>query len=295
MLASLYNKRSMKRYGWDPTWLELSPDASAKDIVGAVKVFQVLHNLSVDGKVGPMTFRRLEAHKELLDLEMEENVISRKGRLIIGGVPHKVPFKVVNYLEKGGLSLYPSKHYRKRKGSVNQWVWHWDATLSAKHCHRILSGKRRASSHGCIDNDGTFYQFLDFQDVYSWHSGIGAVNKKSVGIDFSNAVYKKYNRWYTSKGYGPRPEIKAETNGHRHNLLGYYPEQIETAAHLFAVANKIMNIPLVWPGNHKRFKKTHLFDGHYGHYHCLKGKWDPAGMPWEEIIKKAKEILENEY
>jgi len=257
----------------------LPKDASPAAVVIRVRALQRAHGLKPDGKVGPTTFRRLVSYHAAVEPK------DFFGKLIISGKPVDVPFPVRNYLEPAGLSLYGAGHYRPRKKAASQVVWHWDATLSAGHCCRILNNKkRRASTHGCIDNDGIFYQFLDFGDVYTLNAGVRSVNKAAVAIDFSNAVYLKYNKWYTKHGFGVRPIIRAVTNGRKHTLLGYYPEQINTAKVLTLVLFREMGIPNLWPEHHNRLKRPHKFIGHMGHYHCKRGKWDPAGAPWHRMM-----------
>ena len=304
MLARFYNERSMRRFGWDVSWLALPDNATPRMIINAVKAFQKQEGLTTDGKLGPTTFRRLDSWRKLQlvnaghcgGLFLAEYHFGHKepsdvGALVIDGGLVTVPFKAVPYSDKfRGLSLMGTKKFTKRNSPPTNIVWHWDAALSAKSCHKILSGTRRASSHGCIDNDGTFYQFVDFSTHYTWHAGIRKVNRSSVGIDFSNAVYRKYNKWYTAHGFGPRPVIEAETNGHKHSLLGYYPAQLMTAAHLAAFFETEYSIPLCWPTHNNQLTSPHLFKGHFGHYHCKTTKWDPAGLPWRDIMLNAMEI-----
>ena len=57
-------------------------------------------------------------------------------------------------------------------------------------CQKVLD-KRGISVHFLIDNDGTIYQTLDLQHA-AFHAG--KVNRKSVGVEISNAYYPKVSK-----------------------------------------------------------------------------------------------------
>ncbi len=112
-------------------------------------------------------------------------------------------------------------------------VTHWDATTSAEKCKRVLQA-RKISTHFCIDNDGVIHQYVDTNNI-AYHAG--RVNKYSIGIDFSNAYYTKYNKWYEKNGFGERPILK-DSRVHGIRLkphLGYYKVQIEAYKKLVKV------------------------------------------------------------
>ena len=71
-----YNKRSAKKYGWHPSWLAPTLTKFDQNLIEAIKLFQYNHELAVDGKVGPNTFRRLLSNK---DLEEARNFIICNG------------------------------------------------------------------------------------------------------------------------------------------------------------------------------------------------------------------------
>jgi len=175
-------------------------------------------------------------------------------------------------------------------------VTHWDATLSAASCKRILE-KRKISTHFVIDNDGTIVQLVDPQDI-AWHAGIRKVNKASVGVDFSNAVYTKYNKAYAKKGFGLRPVIDGwRVHGWRPKpFLGAYPIQIEAYKALLAALHKHYDIPMECPldddgnlltGIHKPSKKA-KFKGVVNHYNLSKKKWDTLGLELDKILEEIR-------
>ena len=81
---------------------------------------------------------------------------------------------------------------KKPQRDVKMFVNHWDVCLSSKSCERIMK-KKGTSVHFCIDNDGTIYQLLDTQHA-AWQAGTRVTNLASVGVEISNAYYKKYNK-----------------------------------------------------------------------------------------------------
>ena len=85
------------------------------------------------------------------------------------------------------------------------------------------------------------------------------VNRRSIGIDISNAVYPKYQKYY-EKRWGREPEIKAVVHGREYELLGYYDAQIGTAAS-FRIYSKALRYWLVTPDSTTVISKPHLYKG----------------------------------
>lgn len=272
-----YNEESAERYGWSPEAFGLSDDAADQDIIDAVEAFQHSQGLSVDGKVGPMTWGRLQTFQEYQNLD--------KGNyLLLDGEFVEVDFPCIPAAPGSKYSLIGEGGYSSRRSDPYQVVWHWDAALSAESAHKIVK-KRNLSYHGVIDNDGTFVQFLDFGDHTAWHAGRG-FNSRSIGISISNAVYTKYQDYY-EKRWGARPVITATVHGRDHDLLGYYPEQIETATRLAALIKDVFEIPLESPEIYTVFDDADEYEGHLAHYHCTTQKWDVAGFPFKQIMEDA--------
>ena len=78
-LINRYNKRSAKKYGWHPSWFGDTLNDFDQNLCESIKRFQHDHDLSIDGKVGPNTFRRLLAER---DLQESDNFILCDGQQI---------------------------------------------------------------------------------------------------------------------------------------------------------------------------------------------------------------------
>ena len=289
MSAENYNRRSMSKYGWDATDIGLPIGADDEDVYKRVKVLQTEWGVEVDGKVGPVTVRRVLSLRD--DRLAEEGDTEVLGHIVVGGVSIPVDFRAVPIGPYAKMSLVAEGDYSPRRMEPNLVVWHWDATLSAKRCHRVLAA-RDVSSHGCIDNDGTFYQFLDFKDHVAWHAGHRYTNNRSVGIDVSNAVYTKFQKRY-EKQWGPRPIMRGVVvNGHKYpDFLGYYPQQLATARSLAKFIEEHMGIPRETPAEANVLKDNlKTFEGHVAHYHIKKRKWDVAGFDFDYVLGKKDEV-----
>ena len=271
-LVNRYNKKSAKRYGWHPSWFHASLTEFNNDLIESIKRFQHDHDLGVDGKVGPNTFRRLLAER---DLEESDNFILCDGQQI------DIDWDVK-------IDMLPKNCYRTNRSrrKPNMIVTHWDATTSAERCKRVLQA-RNISSHFCIDNDGVIYQYVDTNHT-AWHAG--KVNRYSIGIDFTNAYYLKYSDWYEKKGFGERPICKdSKVHGRRLKPhLGYYPIQIRAYKELLKTLCDHYNINYATPPIDAVWDKaaTGRYNGIVCHYHLTRNKIDCAGLNLQEIVKQ---------
>jgi len=289
-----YNKRSAKKYKWEPSWFGATKFDN--NLIENIKEFQRLHDLKADGLCGPMTYRRAYTNK-LAYVDNTEDTMdtsAKKNRIFCNGFPVRINW------DKIEISWIKDNCFSKVKSKVRKptmVVTHWDAALSAASCKRILE-KRKISTHFVIDNDGTIVQLVDPQDV-AWHAGIRRVNKASIGVDFSNAVYTKYNKVYNKKGFGFRPVISGwRVHGWRPKpFLGPYPAQIEAYKALLEVLHEHYNIPLECPLDengqlltkvHKPSKKA-KFKGVVNHYNLSTNKWDTLGLQLDQILEEIRD------
>jgi len=273
-----YNKASSCLLGWDPTWFNLPVSQFGPKLLSAVKKFQKEHNITVDGLVGSGTFGRLETQREALTDPCKF--------INVGLKEIKVTFPRINVSKYYGT--LPPKNYKKQPlqnaRKVNKLVIHWDAALSAASCYKVLH-KRGYSTHFCLDNDGTIFQFLNTNHK-AYH--VRESNGDSIGIDISNAFYLKYNETYERRGFGKRPVITSKVNGHKVGPhLGYYPEQIKAAKALIKALCKEYDIPLEMPTEFVDDPKN--TPGVMFHYHLNDNKIDTAGFPLEQILSELKE------
>jgi hypothetical protein len=290
-----YNKASASKLGWEPSWF-CSKEFDEK-LITNIRKFQKEYGLSADGLCGPMTFRRASTEYEA---ELEKEVENVEGNhLICEGELVPIEWdKVANLRDDDNLALPKGfKQYKKNKRNVKMIVTHFDVCLSAKSCARVLE-KKGISSHFVIDNDGTIYQMVDTQHE-GWHAGNRKVNKSSIGIDISNAVYAKYQKWYRRKGFGPRPlleKVKVH-NSYIKECLGFYPVQLEAYKVLVKTLCSHYDIPIQMPmddsGNvllaeHKE-TKIGKFSGIVNHFHVTRNKWDVANLDWDEMLSDLKD------
>lgn len=277
-----YNKRSMRRLGWTPEDFNCSEGDDDSYLAMKISRFQSNEGLTTDGMCGPDTFRRLQTVKEMRFINEHPDArgfIRCAGRLI------PTDFKAVPCSYGSAYSLMDYTSHSYRRSTPISCVWHWDAALSTESCYRILK-RRRTSAHGGIDNDGVFYQFLDFCDHAAWHAGDRGVNASSVGFEVSNAVYLKYASYYRDR-WGPRPIWNATAHGHTQRILGFYESQIKTCIHLSRFLKKHLDIPLTYPKSTTVIRDPENFEGHMCHYHVTRRKWDVAGFPFERIMREA--------
>jgi len=272
-----YNRRSAKQLGWDPTWFDPLLQDFNKYLSARVKLFQAEHSLKIDGMVGPQTFRRLLSHRDLEESRTESCIMA-------DGEKVKINWDVK-------LNFLPSSCYRKswRTRKPKMIVTHWDATTSAEKCRRVLLA-RGISSHFCIDNDGVIHQFVDTNHT-AWHAG--GVNGVSIGVDFSNAYYTKYNKWYEAHKFGKRPVITSRVHGRKLGPhLGYYPVQIAAYKALLRTLSSHYGIPLQCPTENGDLitkvydpAKNKKYKGVVCHYHLTRGKIDCAGLDLDKILE----------
>jgi len=256
---------------------------------------------------GPSTYRRIWTEREK---DISSKVIHHigphngdhpdAGRLIVhNGHFYEIDWPVVLWDNPGALASnygtfysYAGKEDRKPTFFVN----HWDVCLSSTSCAKILD-KRGISVHFCIDNDGTIHQLLDTQHG-AWHAGGHEWNRKSIGVEISNAFYPKYQDHYVRHGFGERPMVKnAVVHGNKvEDHLGFYPVQLQAAQALWKAISEIHDIPLEYPkdknGNLDTGVNKECVDGDFkgfcNHYNLTARKIDCAGMQLDKLLNEVK-------
>jgi len=293
-----YNKSSAAKLGWEPSWF------GAKDfdetLIKNIKKFQREHELTADGLCGPMTYRRINTKREF-EHEIEDRP---EGDFIIcDGERVPINWDVINILDEDNYALPANcyRSYKPKKRNISMIVTHWDVCLSARSCRKVLK-RKGISSHFVIDNNGTICQMVDPQHE-AWHAGIRKINKASIGIDFSNGYYTKYNGYYRKRGFGSRPVLR-KVPVHRAVLkefLGYYPVQIQAYEALLKCLHKHYGIPMECPLKDDGSLFTTMysparrgkFKGVVNHYHLTKKKIDCAGLEMDKILQRVRDSIEN--
>ena len=294
-----YNKKSSKKYGWDPGWF--GSTEFDENLIINIKIFQKSFGLTSDGMCGPGTYRRVWTERESNLLDIEPPPTKFKNTIVHNGVFHDIQWgKVVHWFDETGL-MTADGAYKSLSGSEVRkptlFVNHWDVCLNSQSCAKVLQ-QRGISVHFCIDNDGTIYQLLDTQQI-AWHAGSRLINDMSIGVEISNAFYPKYQDTYVKRGHGERP-LKTGVEVHGKILedhLGFYQVQLDALAALWESISRIHQIELVVPElNGKEITDKYSpaakgqFSGFVSHYHLTDRKIDCAGLAHVDIAKNAKNI-----
>jgi hypothetical protein len=280
----LYNRKSAKKHGWTPKWFGAIKFDSY--LIDRIEEFQRIHGLDIDGLAGPATFRRVFTNREAFP--------STEGRILCNGtmIPIKWDKVKIDLLREG---CYKPQNKAREPSMV---VTHWDVCLSAASCKRILE-RRDISTHFVIDNDGTIVQLLDCNHI-AWHAGNRRVNNNSIGVDFSNDYYTKYQKTYIKNGFDERPVL---TDSRVHGIklkphLGYYPAQILAYKALLQFLNETYGIDLKCPKTDggKLITEVYtpaskgVFGGVVCHYHLTRKKIDTAGLELDKIIDEINNL-----
>jgi len=294
-----YNEGTAMRFGWFPSWFGAKHFDG--DLIRKIRQWQKKNKLKADGLVGPKTFRRIYTEKEAEKSELpEKEEITPSGVLYYNGEEIPIAWdKVVTWHDAPSSIIVPneSSYYAYDKGEreIDFFVNHWDATLSAATCSRILA-RRNLSVHFCIDNDGTIYQLLDMQHAAK-HAG--RANRTSVGVEISNAYYLKYQSTYKRKGFPERPVItNARVHGRKLKpFTGFYPVQLEALKALWSAVADATGIPLECPldsngelvtGVDYRARRN-SFKGFVNHYNLSRKKIDCAGLELDKLLQEIKD------
>jgi hypothetical protein len=228
------------------------------------------------------------------NIDNDKATTKEMGKLLINGKQVDIPWKVISFVDEGGLT-FPETHFSKRNTrSPKVVVLHWDECPDTPFMHKVLM-QRGLSVHFGIDEDGTIYQFLDTKEV-CWHAR--GVNTRSIGIEICNPVKLTYNDVYSSQNKQLRPVVSGDVV-HGNTLdpyLGFYDIQLEAASVLCNALAENCEIPKTVPldGNSKLKKavdktiQAGMFQGFVGHYHLTNTKTDPGYLDIEKLLKASE-------
>jgi len=302
---NFYNQSSGANLGWDPTWF--GEKYFDDELVRAIKKWQRIRDLSPDGLVGPMTFRRIWTERQAEIDEHKPETPAYSNYIVYNGnfIPIKWD-KVVLWSESGGHKSKAGTYYDyigRPPRKIRLFVNHWDVCLSSSSCQQVLD-KKGISVHFLIDNDGTIYQTIDMQHG-CWHAGSTRVNRASVGVEISNAYYPKYQAWYVKNGYGERPLVE-NSRVHGESLdpyLDFYPVQIRALKALWKAIHEGLEIPYEAPltqfgntsTNYEQEVKYGAFSGFISHYHVSKTKRDCVNLDIKALLQEVEKEEESGY
>lgn len=301
MTAKEYNKRSSEKLGWSPSWLGHS--GITDELIEDIKDYQREHGLKADGKVGPITFKRLDEDRRLFNdspADPDDDICTEE-YIICDGQRVPIDTKVVTFDEddKFYFAKRAKRNLRQKKPGtrrIDACIIHWDVTSSAQKTYKVLRSAG-LSSHFCVDSDGTIYQYADPKDI-TFHCG--KLNSRTIGIDINSLVYTKYAPRYVKKGLGRRPVITGHYHRRKKTILGYYDVQVVATMKLLKVLSDFYNIPMVVPMDENNNLLTTLHEplrkkqwkGIACHYHLTKKKWDTAGF-LESILEKDSSFFDD--
>ncbi len=287
---NFYNEASAAKLGWTPEWFGCG--AFDEDLQQSIREFQTRNGSTPDGMCGPNTYRRIYTER-ISSLEEVHVTPMGKDYIVHAGNPITIDWpRVVHWYDVNGLRANHFSTRYKSQRPFKMFVNHWDVTLSAKHCQRILD-QRGISVHFLIDNDGTIYQTMDTRDV-AWHAGSKRLNECTIGVEISNAYDPKYQQWYARHGFGERPIIEdAYVHGRKLDpFMGFYPVQLQALRALWSAIHRATGIPLQSPEFQGQQSTTvdpnaanGTYSGFVSHYHLTERKIDCAGL---DIVHQLK-------
>ena len=284
-----YNERSSEDLGWLPAWFGCA--GFGPGLQRKIKEYQLENDLEADGLCGPATYRRIYSD-QMKDIDGEYIICN--GQKIPIDWPH-----VETFDENPGIKSPNGSYKRRMRGNdrqVDHFIVHWDATLSAKHCMKILKRRKPPLSvHFCIDNapEAKIYQLLDTSQI-AYHAG--GWNMRSVGVEISNAYSLRYQDYYIRRGHGPRPIIEgAKVRGRTlRPHLGFYEVQKRAAKALWEAVCFAHGIPLQTPTNPDGTERAETlsraelneYSGIIHHFQCSKAKIDCGGFDLTKWVNK---------
>lgn len=289
------NKTSSEELGWHPMWFGC--EEFGENLISSIKNYQKENNLRCTGIVDEATYRRIVTQQEVSKLNYEPLYFDNQNKhLLYNGNKVNIYWnKVKLWNEEGGIKHDKETYYKYKSDSLREikmFVNHWDACLNSTSCGRIIN-KRGLSMHFLIDNDGTIYQMLDMQHA-AWQCGDRKVNRKSVGVEISNAFYTKYQEWYVKKGFGKRPVVeRSYVNGFNVGKhLGFYDVQLQALAALWEAISFATETNLEILESRKVEKEVLdcNYSGFVNHFNIKKRKIDCASLNMEKVLNEAKRI-----
>jgi len=213
--------------------------------------------------------------------------------------------------------------------TVDQFVIHFDARGTSRHCFEVLHDIRGLSVHFMLDLDGTIYQTLDLKES-AWHATIA--NGRSIGVEIANiGAYpvdqsEVLSKWYRSNAAGDVRIVDPETGRSpivadsaielrpcrqepvvgriQGKMLRQYDltsQQYAALARLAATLCKIFpKIKCDYPHDAAGALIDHKlpdadlasYQGILGHFHVQTNKVDPGpAFQWKRLIEETRDLM----
>jgi hypothetical protein len=212
---------------------------------------------------------------------------------------------------------------------VDQFVIHFDARGTSRHCFEVLHDIRGLSVHFLLDLDGTIYQTLDLKES-AWHATVA--NGRSIGVEIANiGAYpvdqtETLSKWYRPSAGGGvhivdpasgRSPVVADSaielrpcreepvvgtiQGKALRQFDLTSQQYAALARLAATLCRLFpRIKCDYPHDAKGVLIDHklpdadlaAYQGILGHYHVQTNKVDPGpAFQWNSFITTTRELL----
>lgn len=247
-----------------------------------------------DGICGPKTNKAIQA-------DVFEAPPGKDYFLISGIKVDSEGLRVVTPDEPGAL-VFEQGFYHEPLLQPDLFVVHWDGCMDSHQCFDVLCS-RKLSVLFMEDCDATIWQSVDPAYATCWHAG--RVNRRAWGVEIANPVLPERNK----RCQPARPLTKMYVRGDMHEILDFYPIQLEGLVKLLDFSCHQTGLPRQLPaykgqlgvlGPEEQWKlvansyfpptgdKWNVggFKGICGHYHQDNNKCDPGMYQvWQYILE----------
>lgn len=247
-----------------------------------------------DGICGPKTNKAIQA-------DVFEAPPGKDYFLINGVRVDSEGLRVVTPDEPGAL-VFDQGFYDAPLLDPDLFVVHWDGCMDSHQCFDVLRS-RKLSVLFMEDCDATVWQGVDPAHATCWHAG--RVNRRAWGVEIANPVLPERNK----RCQPPRPLTKMFVRGDMHEVLDFYPVQLQGLVKLLdwvcdytklprqlpAYKGKLGDFgpPEIWKSVANSYfpptgDKWNVggFKGICGHYHQDNNKCDPGMYTvWQYVLE----------
>ncbi|MEW6619257.1 MAG: peptidoglycan-binding protein [bacterium] len=238
----------------------------------AVKSFQKEKNLTIDGIVGPTTWKILFAPSPDYKLNINRTVLLESKDYCANEIAKDL---IVLHHTVGGTAL----------STINYW----------------RSDRGRIATAYVVERDGVVYEVFA-PKYWAFHLGLkgsgGAVDKRSIGIEIASegGLIQREGKLYC---FGKVSERTLFTQPYYDNGVpwrgyrffdAYSDAQISSVIGLINGLCEQFKIPRQTPANHFDADDSYRqFSGILGHHHLRRDKSDlHPGFPWQKVVNECR-------